>query len=81
MDALRTGAGLAAFRWTAPTLTAGVTPVRLVHLTELRAALDHVYTAAGRPRPTYTDAAVTAGATLIKRAHLMELRAAVATLE
>ena len=55
----------------------GVTPVRSVHLTELRAALDAVYDAAGRPRPNYTDADVTAGVSVVKAAHVTELREAV----
>ena len=58
-------------------LTPGVTPVRSVHLTELRAALDAVYDAAGRPRPNYTDAVVTAGVSVVKAAHVTELREAV----
>ena len=72
--------GLPAFAWTAPTLTPGTTPVRRVHLTELRAALDAVYDALGRTRPSYTDATVAAGATAIEAVHLTELRKAVAAL-
>ena len=68
-------------QWTDPTLTPGVTPVKRVHLTELRAALDAVYDAVGRARPSYMDATVTAGTTAIRAAHIMELRAAVAALE
>ena len=62
-------------------LTPGVTPIRRVHLTELRVALDEAYAAAGRPAPDYTDPMVTAGETVIKASHVMELRAAVAALE
>ena len=62
-------------------LTPGVTPIRRVHLTELRAALAELYRAAGRAAPTYTDPVVTAGATATRATHLMELRAAVAALE
>jgi len=81
IDALRTGAGLAAFGWTDPALTPGVTPVRRVHLTELRTALGEAYAALGRAAPSYTDPAVAAGVTAIRPAHLMELRRAVAALE
>jgi hypothetical protein len=61
-------------------LVPGVTPVRAVHLTELR-ALGEAYAAAGRPAPGYTDAVVTAGATAMRAVHLQELRRAAAALE
>ena len=38
--------GVPPVRWTDPVLTVGVAPVKRVHLTELRAALDAVYDAA-----------------------------------
>ena len=62
-------------------LTPGITPVRRVHVTELRVALDAAYAAARRPSPTYDDALVTAGATPVRARHLNELRAAVFALE
>ena len=62
-------------------LTPGVTPIRRVHLTELRAALAEAYSAAGQTAPTYTDPVITVGETVIRAAHLMDLRAAVAALE
>ena len=68
-------------RWTDPVLTVGVTPVKRIHLTELRAALDAAYEAAGRLRPTYTDHIVTAGVTAIKAVHVVELRDAILALE
>ena len=74
-------AGLARFPWTDPVLRAGVTPVRLVHLLELRSALAAAYAAAGRSGLSYTDASPVAGSTPIRAAHLMELRAAVVALE
>ena len=80
IDALRRKAGLAVYVWTDPALIAGATPVKVVHLTELRTALDEAYVAAARPAPVYDDAAV-AGGTGIRAAHLMELREAVAALE
>ena len=68
-------------QWTDPTLTAGLTPVNRVHLTELREALDAVYDAVEQRRPSYADAEVTAQATVIKAVHVMDLREAVAALE
>ena len=61
IDALRTGAGLPAFRWTDPVVP-DVTPVKRVHITELRTPLAEAYTPAGRTVPAWTDAAVTVGA-------------------
>ena len=81
VDALRGEAGLGRFAWTDAVLTAGVTPVRLAHLLELREALAAAYAAAGRAEPSWTDAARVAGTTPIKAVHLMELRAAVRALE
>ena len=75
--ALRDRASLPPLQWTDPVLTPGVTPVRSVHLTELRAALDAVHDAAGQPRPNYTAADVTAGVSVVKAAHVTELREAV----
>ena len=79
--ALRAREGLPPVRWTDPVLTVGVTPVKRVHLTELRNALDGAYDAAGRSRPTYTDHIVTAGVTAIKAVHVVELRNAIVALE
>ena len=73
--------GLPAAQWTDPTITAGVTSAKRVHLTELRTALDAVYDAVEQPRPSYADAAVTAGDTTIRAVQLMELRSAVVALE
>lgn len=73
--------GLAPHGWADPALTPGVTPVRLVHLLELRDALATAITASGRAAPRWSDAAPSAGATPIRAAHLMELRAAVLAME
>ena len=58
-----------------------MTPVRLVHLLELRSALAAAYAASGRSAPRWTDASPVGGTTAIRAAHLMELRAAVVALE
>ena len=59
----------------------GVTPIRAVHLQELRAALGEAYVAAGRAAPGWTDEDPTPGVTPIKAVYVMELRAAVVALE
>ena len=80
IDALRAAAGLAAFVWTDPTLTAGG-PIRMAHLSDLRNALAEVYAAAGRPPLGDSGAAAAQNGTVIRAAHLMELRGRVAALE
>ena len=62
-------------------LRVGVTPVKLVHLLDLRSALAEAYAAAGRTVPSWTNAAPVAGVTPLRGSHLMELRAAVLALE
>ena len=79
IDGLRGRVGLPAFAWTDRTLTPGVTPVRRVHLTDMREALAAAYEAAGRPGPAY-GAGVAAG-TPIRASHVTELRIAVIALE
>ena len=66
---------------TSRTRRPGVTPVRLVHLLELRSALAAVYAGSGQSSPSWTDASPTQGRTLIRAVHLMEWRAAVLALE
>ena len=80
VDALRAREDLPAMQWTDPVLTIGATPVRRVHLAELRDGLGDVYDAAGQPPPTYTDGAIVAGATRIKAAHVEQLRTAALAL-
>ena len=81
IDALRRGAGLAAFSWTDPVLMAGVTSIRRMHLLELRQALAEAYGAAGRTAPRWADPLPALATAPIRGAHLMELRAAVVALE
>lgn len=71
---------LAAFSFTDPTLSPGM-PIRAVHITELRSALNGAYVAAGLTLPTYTDPTITADVTIVKAAHITELRNAVSAIE
>ena len=63
--------------WTDPTVTAGETVVRAFHLTELRRALEEVYTATSQPPPLYTAATISPGVTVVRATDIAELRAAV----
>lgn len=78
--ALRARENLPPFQRTDPVLTMGATPVKRVHLTELRDALGEVYDALGRRRPAYTDRAIIVDVTGIEAAHVEQLRAAVLAL-
>ena len=80
VDVLRAGENLPPVQWTDPVLTVGVTPVKRVHLTELRNALGDVYDAVGQRRPAYTDGTIIVGVTEIKAAHVEQLRSAVLAL-
>ena len=75
IDDLRTRYALGAFTWT-DTIAVG-TPIRAVHVSELRTALGAVYQARGQGQPSYTDPTVVAGTTGIKAVHVSELRAAI----
>ena len=57
-------------------LVPGVTPVRAVHLLELRARIDALRRRAGLPAFGWTDAQVVPGVTPARAAHLLELRSA-----
>ena len=81
VDALRVRHDLAAFTWTDATITPEVTPVKAVHLTELRTALNEAYRAANRDVPAYTDPVITPRVTPIRLVHMTELRKAVVALE
>ena len=54
----------------------GVTPVKAVHFTELRARIDALRRAAGLQAFSWMDAVPTAGVMLVKLAHLREFREA-----
>jgi hypothetical protein len=55
-------------------LTVGTTPVRAVHMTELRQAVNAVRAAANLSAATWTDATLTVGTTTIRAVHITELR-------
>ena len=57
-------------------ILAGVTPVRAVHFTELRARIDSLREAAGLGRFRWTDPVLRAGVTPVRLVHLLELREA-----
>ena len=57
-------------------LVPGVTPVRAVHLLELRSRIDALRLRAGLPAFGWTDAKVVPGATPARALHLTELRSA-----
>ena len=54
----------------------GVTPVKAVHFTELRARIDVLRREAGLAPFPWTDRVLTAGVTPVRLAHLLELRSA-----
>ena len=54
----------------------GVTPVRAVHFTELRARIDALREEAGLGRFRWTNPVLRPGVTPVRRVHLLELRAA-----
>ncbi len=57
-------------------IVAGVTPVRAVHFTELRARIDALREEAGLGRFRWTDPVLRAGVTPVRLVHLLELREA-----
>ena len=57
----------------------GVTLIKAVHFTELRARIDAVLVAVGVEPSSWTDPVLTAGVTPVRLQHLVELREAVAT--
>jgi uncharacterized protein YkwD len=61
-------------------LLARTTPVRAVHVVELRRAIDSLRARYGLAPYTWTNATLTSGATVVQAAHVGELRAALATV-
>ena len=70
------GASVVGDAFTDRPLDAGTTPVRAVHLRELRARVAALRTQADLSAVAWTDATLAAGGTPVKRVHLTELRAA-----
>lgn len=58
-------------------MTAGVTTIRAVHITELRDRINAQRVRYGLLSAVWTDPVLTAGSTLIRATHIIELRAAV----
>ena len=56
----------------------GVTPIKAVHFTELRARIDALRSVAGLAPFSWTDPVLRPGVTRVQRVHLLELRAALA---
>jgi hypothetical protein len=61
-------------------LLARVTPVRAVHLTELRQRIDALRSSHGLLAYVWTDSSLVAGVTPVRSVHVMELRAALAAV-
>ena len=62
--------------FTDATLTARVSTMRAVHVSELRAAIDTLRARQGLTAFAWTDGSLTVGATPIRRSHLVEMRTA-----
>jgi hypothetical protein len=62
--------------FTDPTLVPGITPVRAVHLTELRIIISALRASRQLPAVSWTDQTITAGTTPVRAVHLIELRSA-----
>jgi fibronectin type 3 domain-containing protein len=60
--------------FTDPTLTAQVTTIKRLHVTELRAKLDAALSTLGLTALAYTDPTITATVTTVKAAHITDLR-------
>ncbi len=65
--------------WTDAVLTVGVTPIKAIHMEELRTRTGTVSTVCGLTAPTWTDAVLTVGVTPIKAVHVEELRTALSS--
>ena len=58
----------------------GVTPIRAVHITELRTRIDALRQRANLPGVAWTDPVITAGVTPVRAVHTQELRTAVSAV-
>jgi hypothetical protein len=57
-------------------LLAGSTPIKALHITELRARIDAIRTNHGLPIYSWTDPTLTSGSMSVRAVHIIELRAA-----
>jgi hypothetical protein len=64
------------FTFTDDPLVAGTTRVKVVHLTELRTAVNALLSTAGLPSATFTDPSPGAGSS-IRKVHIEELRSSI----
>lgn len=62
--------------WTDAQITAGNTPVKALHIIELRQAVSNLRSAYGLPEVSWIDAQIIAGSTPVKSVHITELRQA-----
>ena len=74
----RVACGLTKITWTDDTLTP-VTPIKQVHLNELRTAVTGAYASQALPAPTYTDPVISSSLP-IKAIHFQELSTKMAAL-
>ncbi len=66
--------------WTDPVLVSGSTPIKAVHINELRTQLNTKLAACGLTPPAWTDSPLLSQVTPIKKVHLDELRSATTNL-
>jgi hypothetical protein len=64
------------FSFTDDPLSSGITPIRVVHLTELRNAVNTQRSRFGLPAAVWTDPSLVAGVTPARAVHILELRTA-----
>jgi hypothetical protein len=62
------------FSYTDSTLTAETTPIKRVHITDLRTALDAARSTLALAALSYTDSTITVNSTAVKAVHITELR-------
>jgi hypothetical protein len=74
------GTGGVSGPFTDPVLTAGVSPVKAIHINELRSRIDALRSRSGLPAFSWTDATLTGGVTIVKGAHIAEMRLALAAV-
>ena len=70
--------GPMSFTFTDPTITPGTTPIRAVHINELRTDINTLRADAGTSTYTFVDPTLTAGTSLIRAADITDMRTALA---